>query len=119
MSSNVLNARDNNAQLKPSPSPEEEKPKSLEYHRQVLESRLKGGKTEQYISPSDEIMSPATQKLNAFRNKHVMKKSKPQTLFKKTSTKNFETAKNTNTNMFADIPKETLKEADEAAPKES
>jgi hypothetical protein len=44
MSANILGPRDSNAQLKQSPSPEKEKPKSLEYHRQVLESRLKGGK---------------------------------------------------------------------------
>ncbi|KAF2262093.1 hypothetical protein CC78DRAFT_535143 [Lojkania enalia] len=111
MSSNALSVRDNNARLKPSPSPEKEKPKSLEYHRQVLEARLKNGHTEQYISPSDEIMSPASQKLNAFRNKHVMKKAKPQTLFKKTSTKNFETAKSGA--LFADIPRDTPKEVDE------
>lgn len=90
MAANVLSDRDANVQVKQSPSPVKEKPKSLEYHRQVLESRLKNEqsvgespvnegsnnarRTQQYISPSDEIMSPATQKLNAFRNKHVMKK---------------------------------------------
>ncbi|KAF2114897.1 hypothetical protein BDV96DRAFT_646764 [Lophiotrema nucula] len=111
MSTNVLNDRDANAQLKPSPSPEKEKPKSLEYHREMLHSRLKGGQTQQYISPSDEIMSPASQKLTNFKNKRAMKKAKPQTLFKKTSTKNFETA--TKTTMFADIPKDTPKEDEE------
>lgn len=49
MSSNVLSLRDNNAQLRPSPSPEKEKPKSLEYHRQVLQSRMGG---EQYVYAS-------------------------------------------------------------------
>jgi hypothetical protein len=29
---------------------------------------------QQYVSPSDEIMSPATQKLQAFKTKHAMKK---------------------------------------------
>jgi hypothetical protein len=84
------------------------KPKSMEYHRQVLESRMKEGKSvaalnppftekdadessdkattvaghsltnqlafsnqQTYISPSDTIMSPATQKLAAFKNKHI------------------------------------------------
>ena len=42
MASNVLGVRDTNAQLKPTPSPEKEKPKSLDYHRQVLQSRLDG-----------------------------------------------------------------------------
>ncbi|KAF2790278.1 hypothetical protein K505DRAFT_327691 [Melanomma pulvis-pyrius CBS 109.77] len=115
MSPNVLFARDTNAQLKTGPSLEEEKPKSLEYHRQVLESRLQSGQSQQYVSPSDEIMSPATQKLNAFRNKHAMKKSKPQTLFKKTSSKNFESAKGAA--MFADIPKDkAVEESTEEKP---
>ncbi|CAO2649367.1 Nn.00g067520.m01.CDS01 [Neocucurbitaria sp. VM-36] len=104
MSSNVLSVRDNNAQIKPTPSPEKEKPKSLEYHRQVLQSRMDSEQTQPYVSPSDEIMSPATQKLQAFKNKHTMKKSKPQTLFKKTSSKKIESAKGTA--MFADIPKD-------------
>jgi hypothetical protein len=42
MAANVLSARDTNAQLKPSASPEKEKTKSLDYHRQVLQSRLNG-----------------------------------------------------------------------------
>jgi hypothetical protein len=39
MSANVLSVRDTNMQLKPTPSPEKNKPRSLEYHRQVLQSR--------------------------------------------------------------------------------
>ncbi|KAF2715187.1 hypothetical protein K504DRAFT_336723, partial [Pleomassaria siparia CBS 279.74] len=110
MSSNVLTNRDTNTQLKAAHSPEEQKQKSLEYHRQILESRMQSGQPQQYISPSDEIMSPASQKLSNFRNKHISKKSKPQTLFKKTSTKNFESAKGA---MFADIPKkDSVKEED-------
>ena len=49
MSSHVLSVRDNNAQIKPTPSPEKEKPKSLEYHRQVLQSRMD---SEQYVKPA-------------------------------------------------------------------
>ncbi|KAF1851129.1 uncharacterized protein K460DRAFT_302972 [Cucurbitaria berberidis CBS 394.84] len=104
MSSNVLSVRDSNIQLKPNSAPGAEKPKSLEYHRQVLQSRIDNEQPQPYVSPSDEIMSPATQKLQAFKNKHAMKKSKPQTLFKKTSSKNFESSKGTA--MFADIPKD-------------
>ncbi|KAF2028987.1 hypothetical protein EK21DRAFT_90204 [Setomelanomma holmii] len=110
MSPNVLSVRDNNAQVKPTPSPEKEKLKSLEYHRQVLQSRIDNEQSQQYVSPSDEIMSPATQKLQAFKTKHAMKKSKPQTLFKKTSSKNFESAKGTA--MFADVPKKTTPESE-------
>jgi hypothetical protein len=40
MSPNVLSVRDTNMQVKPVPSPEKDKPKSLEYHRQVLHSRM-------------------------------------------------------------------------------
>ncbi|KAF2273794.1 uncharacterized protein EI97DRAFT_435716 [Westerdykella ornata] len=117
MTSSVLASRDANTQIKPSPSPEKtdkDMPKSLEYHRQMLQSRLNDNEVPQYVSPSDEIMSPASQKLNAFRTKHAMKKSKPQTLFKKTSTKNFETASKGGA-MFADIPKAAPEEKDEDA----
>jgi len=40
MSANVLSMRDTNMQVKAAPSPEKDKPKSLEYHRQVLQSRM-------------------------------------------------------------------------------
>ncbi|KAH7122587.1 hypothetical protein B0J11DRAFT_569377 [Dendryphion nanum] len=114
-SSNVLAPRDTNVQAVNLPSPDKKdvkEVKNMEYHRKVLQSRLNNEQQQQYISPSDEIMSPATQKLNAFRNKHVMKKSKPQTLFKKTSTKNFESAKGAA--MFADIPKAPIKEEEKS-----
>jgi hypothetical protein len=42
MSSNVLSSRDVNAQFKPTASPDKKAPKSMEYHRQILESRMKG-----------------------------------------------------------------------------
>lgn len=31
-------------------------------------------RAQKYVSPSDEIQSPATQKLSNFRNKNIMKK---------------------------------------------
>ncbi|USP78699.1 hypothetical protein yc1106_05973 [Curvularia clavata] len=105
MASNVLAARDTNTKLKPMGSPEKKETKSLDYHRQVLHSRLNDKQDQKYVSPSDDIMSPATQKLQAFKTKHAMKKSKPQTLFKKTSSKNLEANKASGTLMFADIPK--------------
>lgn len=87
MSTNVLSSRDVNAQIKPS-APSDVK--SMEYHRHVLESRLKDdqyvptayfavcalmqSRAQKYVSPSDEIQSPATQKLSNFRNKNIMKK---------------------------------------------
>jgi hypothetical protein len=46
MASNVLSARDTNTHFKPSPSPEKmvekKDTKSLDYHRQVLQSKLNG-----------------------------------------------------------------------------
>ena len=40
MASNVLAARDTNAKIRPMSSPEKKETKSLDYHRQVLHSRL-------------------------------------------------------------------------------
>ncbi|KAJ4334941.1 hypothetical protein N0V95_009032 [Ascochyta clinopodiicola] len=112
MSSNVLSSRDVNAQIKPVAPSDTKEPKSMEYHRQVLESRMKDEQAQKYVSPSDEIQSPATQKLSNFRNKNIMKKSKPQTLFQKTSTKSFEAAKGQP--MFADIPTKADQTTNEA-----
>lgn len=41
MSANILASRDTNAQL--GQAADDDKPRSLEYHRQVLESRMKSG----------------------------------------------------------------------------
>lgn len=42
MSANVLSSRDVNAQIKPTATSDAKEPKKdLEYHRQVLESRMK------------------------------------------------------------------------------
>ncbi|KAL8710982.1 MAG: hypothetical protein Q9220_004581 [cf. Caloplaca sp. 1 TL-2023] len=61
-----------------------EKPKSMEYHRQVLQSRLDEENAKStYISPSDMIMSPATKKLEALKGKRFGK-AKPQSLFANT-----------------------------------
>lgn len=66
--------------------------KSMEYHRQVFQSKMAAepyvlsrtsarprrwtdaaSRTKQYVSPSDNIMSPCTAKINALRNKHASK----------------------------------------------
>ncbi|KAA6411800.1 MAG: hypothetical protein FRX48_03950 [Lasallia pustulata] len=93
MSSNVLASRDVNASAPSPPKPTDApKPKSMDYHRQVLQSRLDENKTQQtYISPSDTIMSPCTAKLSAYKSKHFLK-AKPQSLFAKASSKNLATA---------------------------
>jgi len=97
MSSNVLSPKDANVAMA-APAEPTGKPDvmSLEYHRQVLQSKMEEakcdkviskpadpvnpnvdalarGKQQQYISPSDNIMSPCTAKLNAYRNKQVTK----------------------------------------------
>ncbi|MCJ1306937.1 hypothetical protein MMC25_000581 [Agyrium rufum] len=61
------------------------KPKSMEYHRQVLQSKMEDEQAQQtYISPSDTIMSPCTAKLSALKTKRFGQKSKPmQSLFAK------------------------------------
>ncbi|KAL8901243.1 MAG: hypothetical protein Q9192_000667 [Flavoplaca navasiana] len=73
-----LKARDVNTSL-PSPTKSEKtpsmaegekQPKTMEYHRQVLQSRLEEDKSKHtYVSPSDMIMSPATKKLEALKGK--------------------------------------------------
>ncbi|KPM41250.1 hypothetical protein AK830_g5322 [Neonectria ditissima] len=86
--------------------------KSMEYHRQVLQSKIAEDDTyvparrdadqgtrlrerpsltlyarsNKYISPSDNIMSPCTAKINALRNKHASK-AKPKSLFAQASAK--------------------------------
>ncbi|KIW09629.1 uncharacterized protein PV09_00496 [Verruconis gallopava] len=87
-----LSELDPNVPQSPEKSKAKGETKSLEYHRQVLESRLKESKNQQsYVSPSDNIMSPATAKLAAFKNRHV-KSVKPRALFAK-ATSNAEAAK--------------------------
>lgn len=63
--------------------------KSLEYHRQVLQSKMEEEKQQQYISPSDNIMSPCTAKLNAFKGR-AAGRAKPKSLFAQTSAKKFD-----------------------------
>jgi len=91
MSLNVLAERDTNAQ--PAGAKENKEPEPVEYHGQVLENKPGYQKSEKsklasrvkkiaqklcriqstYISPSDGILSPATQKLAAFKSKHMGK----------------------------------------------
>lgn len=64
--------------------------KSMEYHRQVLASKMAAGQGKEgdnYVSPSDGIMSPASAKLTAYKNKQFGK-GKPQSLFAKNASKN-------------------------------
>ncbi|MCJ1412606.1 hypothetical protein MMC19_006703 [Ptychographa xylographoides] len=94
MSANVLSARDiNTSAPKPSTHAADgkgpgEEVKSMEYHRQLLHSKLaEDGPKSTYVSPSDNIMSPTTAKLAGMKQKRFMS-AKPQSLFAKTSAKN-------------------------------
>ncbi|KAJ6438309.1 spo12 family domain-containing protein [Purpureocillium lavendulum] len=60
--------------------------KSMEYHRQVFQNKMTDDKSDKYVSPSDNIMSPCTAKINALRNKHAAK-VKPKSLFAQASAK--------------------------------
>jgi len=94
--SNVLTSKDANAGIAgPATQDPAGKPdiKSMEYHRQVLQNKMESDqyvisaaqdwktvianttatRGQQYISPSDNIMSPCTAKLSAFRTKQVGK----------------------------------------------
>ncbi|KAH8908964.1 hypothetical protein BR93DRAFT_926086 [Coniochaeta sp. PMI_546] len=87
--SNVLAAKDVNTTMASASAQDQSgKPdiKSMEYHRQVLQNKMDQAQGQTYISPSDNIMSPCTAKLSAFRNKQVGK-VKPKSLFAKASAK--------------------------------
>ncbi|KAF2231941.1 hypothetical protein EV356DRAFT_506363 [Viridothelium virens] len=83
MSENVPSTRDSNAQRQTS-SPEK-KVQSL--HRQTLDGQLnsenKKGPQNTYVSPSDHILSPASQKLSTFKNKRLGQKAKPLSFLSK------------------------------------
>jgi len=59
--------------------------KGLEYHRQLLQSKLEENKDQKtYISPSDTIMSPTTKKLSDLKGKRFgAGAGKGQSLFAK------------------------------------
>ncbi|KAL8734856.1 MAG: hypothetical protein Q9166_001208 [cf. Caloplaca sp. 2 TL-2023] len=115
-STSPLKSRDVNTSIpsptksdKPSTMTESEKPKSMEYHRQVLQSRLEEDKyvsvlrsKHTYVSPSDMIMSPATKKLEVLKGKRFGK-AKGQSLFANTTSKN--AAANHNGSLDAEVGK--------------
>ncbi|KOS21303.1 hypothetical protein ESCO_006722 [Escovopsis weberi] len=60
--------------------------RSMEYHRQVFRSKMAEEQSRSYVSPSDNIMSPASAKISALRNKSALK-AKPKSLFAQASAK--------------------------------
>ncbi|KAJ3516680.1 hypothetical protein NM208_g14813 [Fusarium decemcellulare] len=87
MSAKVLADKDVNAPMAAEQQAPAKEVKSMEYHRQVLQSKMaQEESTAKYISPSDNIMSPCTAKINALRNKHA-NKAKPKSLFAQASAK--------------------------------
>ncbi|KAF9881163.1 hypothetical protein CkaCkLH20_01313 [Colletotrichum karsti] len=90
MASNVLAEKDVNTPVAAATNePGSKEVKSMEYHRQVLQDKMAQENSKTYISPSDNIMSPCTAKLNALRNKQVGK-VKPKSLFAQHSAKKLE-----------------------------
>ncbi|MCJ1247231.1 hypothetical protein MMC30_004445 [Trapelia coarctata] len=91
MSANVLADKDINTSAPTTTKSSDEgvkDMKSMEHHRQVLQSRLaEDGEKTTYISPSDMMMSPTTAKLADMRNKRFAK-AKPQALFGKNGSSN-------------------------------
>ncbi|KEQ72775.1 hypothetical protein M436DRAFT_72967 [Aureobasidium namibiae CBS 147.97] len=69
------------------------KQEKMNVHRQMMENKLRangdneGNTTNAYVSPSDAIMSPASQKLSGFKQRQMNKSNpvKPRTLFAKTA----------------------------------
>ncbi|KAL6849310.1 hypothetical protein ACO1O0_008847 [Amphichorda felina] len=86
MSANVLGDKDINATMADQQQTAGGKDvKSMEYHRQMFQSKVNDNSSDdQYVSPSDNIMSPCSAKINALRNKHVGK-VKPKSLFAQAS----------------------------------
>ncbi|KAI1804836.1 hypothetical protein F4811DRAFT_552521 [Daldinia bambusicola] len=62
--------------------------KNPQYCR-LANSDITNGRQQQYVSPSDNIMSPCTAKLSALKGRAVGK-AKPKSLFAQTSAKKFE-----------------------------
>ncbi|KAI8239635.1 hypothetical protein K4K55_001689 [Colletotrichum sp. SAR 10_96] len=86
MSPNVLTEKSTNTPVVAKTDSATKEVKSMEYHRQVLQDKMAQENSKDYISPSDNIMSPCTAKLNALRNKQVGK-VKPKSLFAQASAK--------------------------------
>ncbi|KAF3811257.1 hypothetical protein GCG54_00001573 [Colletotrichum gloeosporioides] len=93
MSPNVLTEKSTNTPVVAKTDSATKEVKSMEYHRQVLQDKMAqenadhcDNSSKDYISPSDNIMSPCTAKLNALRNKQVGK-VKPKSLFAQASAK--------------------------------
>ncbi|KAL4723179.1 hypothetical protein ACLX1H_009669 [Fusarium chlamydosporum] len=85
MSAKVLADKDVNATMIAQPTAKDVK--SMEYHRQAFHSKMAEDEgADKYVSPSDNIMSPCSQKINALRNKHASK-AKPKSLFAQASAK--------------------------------
>ncbi|KAI5209016.1 hypothetical protein E4T39_01107 [Aureobasidium subglaciale] len=66
------------------------KSEKMNVHRQLFENKMReneGNPTNAYVSPSDAIMSPASQKLSGFKQRQMNKSNpvKPRTLFAKTA----------------------------------
>ncbi|KFA62123.1 hypothetical protein S40285_01642 [Stachybotrys chlorohalonatus IBT 40285] len=86
MANSVLANKDANAAMVDQQQASTKDVKSMDYHRQVFQDKMRDEQVKQYISPSDNIMSPCSAKINALRNKHASK-AKPKSLFAQASAK--------------------------------
>jgi hypothetical protein len=84
-SAKVLGDKDTNASIEQF-QPSGKDIRSMEYHRQIFQSKIQEPESKTYVSPSDNIMSPCTAKITALRNKHASK-AKPKSLFAQASAK--------------------------------
>ena len=95
MSGNVLGQKDANAPIEQHTVAGGKDVKNMEYHRQMLQSKIQEpcaslaliatvplltftSSQKDLVSPSDNIMSPCTAKINALRNKHASKSVSPR-----------------------------------------
>lgn len=91
MSSKVLGQKDANAPIEQTAGGKDVK--TMDYHRQMLQSKIQEpyailpiisrriltahSAQKDLVSPSDNIMSPCSAKINALRNKHASKYDTP------------------------------------------
>ncbi|KAI9672208.1 MAG: hypothetical protein M1831_002022 [Alyxoria varia] len=73
------------ANSKPAPSFTDESKQHGALHSRLKGQEKSGKQSGTYVSPSDNIMSPASAKLNAFKEKRFAKSAKPRALFARTT----------------------------------
>ncbi|KAL9055956.1 MAG: hypothetical protein Q9162_003252 [Coniocarpon cinnabarinum] len=70
---------------KPAPTFSSESQQEREMYSKLLQQKATGKQDGHYVSPSDQIMSPASAKLNAFKERRIARSIQPRMLFAKPS----------------------------------